>query len=219
MNRLKSLISIHWIVHLVALLPAAILIWDWVNGALSINPIQEAIQRSGRIAITFLVITLAVCPLSQWLKWRALLAQRRMVGLYTFAYALLHASLFLVVDYQLALRFIYKEFIEKPYLWFGVSAFMILLPLAITSFRFWMRKLGKTWKRLHRLLYLAAILAILHYGGAVKGDFFTFRGEVIRPWLYGLVIAFLLVWRIWNARGKWVAQSLLQKMWSTNKKQ
>jgi len=186
-----------WLFHVVALLPGLLLLSDWLSGELSVNPIQEAIQRSGRIAITLLVATLAVRPLSRWLGWKALLAGRRTLGLYTFAYALLHAILFTVVDYRLVLAFILQEFVEKPYLWFGVSAFAILLPLAITSFRYWMRKLGKNWKRLHRLIYLAAVLAVLHYGWAVKGDFLTWRGEVLRPWLYALGVAFLLGWRLW----------------------
>jgi sulfoxide reductase heme-binding subunit YedZ len=189
--------NIAWLLHLAALLPGLLLLSDWLSGNLSVNPVQEAIQRSGRIAITLLVATLAVRPLSLWLRWKALLARRRTLGLYTFAYALLHVTLFTVVDYRFALAFILQEFIEKPYLWFGVSAFAILLPLAITSFRYWMRKLGKNWKRLHRLIYLAAVLAVLHYGWAVKGDFLTMRGEVLRPWLYALGIAFLLGWRLW----------------------
>lgn len=195
-----------WLLHAAALLPGFLLLYDWWGGNLSINPVQEAIRRSGRIAITLLVATLAVRPLSRWLRWNALLARRRTLGLYTFAYALLHAFLFLVVDYRFVLAFILPEFVEKPYLWFGVSAFAILLPLAITSFRIWMRKLGKNWKRLHRLIYLAAVLAVLHYGWAVKGDFLTLRGEVLRPWLYALGVAFLLVWRLWLVLNKWNKQ-------------
>ncbi|MFN3308621.1 MAG: sulfite oxidase heme-binding subunit YedZ [Anaerolineales bacterium] len=182
--------------------PAVLLVGDWLGGRLSVNPIQEAIQRSGRIAITLLVLTLAVRPLAHWLKWKMLLTQRRTLGLYTFAYALLHASLFLALDYRFALILILQEFVEKPYLWFGVSAFAILLPLAVTSFRYWMRKLGKNWKRLHRLIYGAAFLAVFHYGGAVKGDFLALRGEVLRPWLYGLVVALLLAWRVWGCLRK-----------------
>lgn len=191
-----------WLIHGVALSPAVLLVGDWLGGRLSVNPIQEAIQRSGRIAITLLVLTLAVRPLAYWLKWKMLLTQRRTLGLYTFAYALLHASLFLGLDYRFVLILILQEFVEKPYLWFGVSAFAILLPLAVTSFRYWMRKLGKNWKRLHRFIYAAALFAVFHYGGAVKGDFLALRGEVLRPWLYGLVVAWLLAWRVWRALRK-----------------
>lgn len=187
-----------FLIHSAALFPAILLLADGLLGNLSVNPIQQAVQRTGRIAISLLVATLTVRPLAQIGRWQALLAQRRTLGLYTFGYALLHAILFLVVDYRLALSLILREFIEKPYLWFGVGAFAILLPLAITSFRYWMRKLGKNWKRLHRLLYLAAIFAVLHYGWAVKGDFLTLRGEVLRPWLYALSVAFLLAWRLWT---------------------
>ncbi len=202
MLKTRALLKLSWLIHAVALLPAMLLIGDWLNDRLSVNPIQEAIQRSGRIAITLLVLTLAVRPFSQWLRLPMLLAQRRTLGLYTFAYALLHASLFIGLDYRFALVFILQEFAEKPYLWFGVSAFTILLPLAVTSFRYWMRTLGKNWKRLHRLIYVAAFLAVLHYGGAVKGDFLALRGEVLRPWLYGLAVALLLAWRGWRALHK-----------------
>lgn len=195
-----------WLVHFAALLPAAMLVWDWLQGDLSVNPIQEATQRSGRIALTLLVATLAVRPLAQGLRWKALLARRRSLGLYTFGYALLHATLFLVVDYRLALNFLFQEFVEKPYLWFGVATFALLLPLAITSFRIWMRKLGKNWKRLHRLIYVAAVVAILHYGGAVKGDFLAGRGEVLRPWLYGIGVGLLLTWRLGESIHKQVAK-------------
>ncbi|MCS6906829.1 MAG: protein-methionine-sulfoxide reductase heme-binding subunit MsrQ [Anaerolineales bacterium] len=190
--------NVRWLTHLLALLPAAILMWDWLNGNLSVNPVQEAIQRSGRIAITLLVATLAMRPLSHWLRQNALLAQRRPLGLYAFAYALLHVGLFLFFDYQLALPLIYQELVEKPYLWFGAGAFVILLPLAITSFRPWIHKLGKAWKRLHRWTYVAAILAVLHYSGAVKGDFLALRGEVLGPWAYGAGVAFLRAWRVWR---------------------
>ncbi len=192
MQRDKVNQSLRWFIHGAALLPGILLLGDWLGGDLSINPIQEAIQRSGRIAITLLLATLAVRPLSQWLNWKAFLAQRRTLGLYTFFYALLHASLFSGIDYGLNLSLILQEFSEKPYLLLGVGAFFILLPLAITSFRVWMRKLGKNWKRLHRLIYLAAILAVFHYGLAVKGDFLALRGEVLRPWLYGVGVGVLL---------------------------
>lgn len=194
--------GVRWLIHFAALLPAVILLWDWLNHNLTVNPIQEAIQRSGRIAITLLIATLAIRPVSGLLRWNALLARRRTLGLYTFAYAVLHVSLFLGVDYRFVLLFILQEFAEKPYLWFGVGAFAILLPLAVTSFPYWMRKLGKNWKRLHRLVYLAAILAVLHYGGAVKGDFLALRGEVLRPWLYVLAVIFLLGWRVWRGLHK-----------------
>lgn len=198
MQREKAILRLTWLIHGAAIFPAVLLLSDWLRDELSINPIQEATQRSGRIAITLLIATLAVRPLSQWLDWKALLAWRRTLGLYTFAYALLHAFLFLIVDYQFALPFILREFAEKPYLWFGVGAFLILLPLAITSFRFWMRNLGKNWRRLHRFIYIAAILTVLHYGGAVKGDFLAIRGEVLRPWIYGVGVAILLGWRVWR---------------------
>lgn len=198
MQRKEAMLRLTWIIHGAAIFPAILLLSDWLRGELSINPIQEVIQRSGRIAITLLITTLAVRPLSQWLAWKALLARRRTLGLYTFAYALLHAFFFLIVDYQFALPIIFQEFAEKPYLWFGVGAFLILLPLAITSFRYWVRKLGKNWKRLHQLIYLAAVLAVLHYGAAVKGDFFALRGEVFRPWIYAASVALLLGWRGWR---------------------
>ncbi len=187
-----------WAIHLTTLLPGVLLLGDWLSGNLSVNPIQEAIQRSGRIAITLLLVTLAIRPLAQWLKRNWLLNHRRTLGLYTFAYALLHATLFFGIDYALQAALILQEFAAKPYLWLGVGAFCILLPLAITSFRYWMRKLGKNWKRLHRLIYLAAVLAVLHYGLAVKGDFFALRGEILRPWLYGAGVAGLLGIRLFG---------------------
>ena len=182
--------------HVYAWSVLVFLVFDLITGNLSANPIQELEQRTGRHAITLLVLSLACTPLNTLFKWPELLKRRRALGLYTFMYATIHVLIYMDLDYGLAWSFIIQDVIEKPRLIVGAIAFFMLTPLAWTSFDIWKKRLGKKWKRLHQTVYVLAPLVVLHYAWSKKGDLFHLQGEIIRPLIYGLIVVFFLFFRI-----------------------
>ncbi|MBI3970338.1 MAG: sulfoxide reductase heme-binding subunit YedZ [Chloroflexi bacterium] len=174
--------------HLGGLVPLALLLWDGAHNDLTANPIQEITQRTGKTALVLLALTLAVTPVNRVLGVRQVVPLRRPLGLYAFFYLCLHLLTFTVLDYWLDLELIAQAIAEKPYVLVGVAAFTVLVPLAITSTKNWMRRLGRRWRVLHRLVYVAAALGVTHYYLVVKAD-------VREPLLYGAIIAGLLVLR------------------------
>jgi sulfoxide reductase heme-binding subunit YedZ len=176
-------------VHLGALVPLALLVWDAYNNNLTVNPIQAATFRTGKTALVLLALSLACTPLNSVLGFRQALKVRRPLGLYAFMYATIHFFIFIGVDYGFSLALIYEAIFEKPYALVGFTAFLLLLPLALTSTKGWMKRLGRWWTNLHRLVYVAAGLVILHFVWLVKSD-------VREPLLFGLGIAALLSLRI-----------------------
>ncbi len=175
------------------------LVWivvELLTGTFSINPIQELEQRTGRHAITLLVLSLMCTPVNTIFKWSEPLKRRRTLGLYAFMYATIHVIIFADLDYGLAWSRLIQELVEKPRLIVGVIAFALLIPLAFTSFDIWKKRLGKNWKRLHKLVYLIAPLTFLHYIWSKKGDLLSLQGEVAKPLTYGLIIAVFLIFRI-----------------------
>ncbi len=174
--------------------------YRFLSGHISVNPIQELEQRTGRHALTLLVLSLACTPLNTLFKWPELIKRRRALGLYAFMYAAIHVVIFVDLDYGLAWSLIYQTVIQKPYILVGVISFLLLIPLAFTSFDIWKTRLRKNWKRLHQLVYLIAPLVVLHYGWSKKGDFFALRGEIVRPLIYGLIVIVLLVFRLHPVR-------------------
>jgi sulfoxide reductase heme-binding subunit YedZ len=187
-------------VHLYGWSALVLLLIDFFTGNLTANPIQALEQRTGRHAITLLVMSLACTPLNNLFGWRELIKRRRALGLYAFLYATIHVIIFVDLDYGLAWSLILQTILEKPYIVVGVLAFLMLIPLAFTSFDIWKRRLGKTWKKLHQLVYLIAPLAALHYAWGKKGDFFRLQGEIIRPLIYASIILLLLVMRLPQVR-------------------
>jgi methionine sulfoxide reductase heme-binding subunit len=176
-------------VHIGSLIPLALLIWDFNQGQLGADPIREITLRTGKAAITLLLLSLAITPLNIWLGWKQLHPARKLFGLYAFLYVSLHLLIFILLDYGLNLEFILEALFEKYYALVGLAAFLILLPLAITSTRWSMRKLGKNWTRLHKWVYLAGILAVLHYILLVKNAYTS-------PLLYAGILAVLLLTRV-----------------------
>lgn len=176
-------------VHLAALAPLALLLWDFLQNNLTVNPIQKATQRTGTYALVLLVLSLACTPLNTLLGWKQVIAWRRPLGLYAFLYAAIHFTIFTVLDYGLNLGLIWQTIAEKRFVVAGFAAFLLLLPLAITSTKGWMRRLGRRWKALHKLVYLAAMLAVVHYVWLVKSD-------IRVPLLYGAAVALLLALRL-----------------------
>ena len=183
-------------IHLYAWSAAAWIIYQIATGTFSINPIQELEQRTGRHAITLLVLSLLCTPFNTIFKWSEPLKRRRALGLYTFLYATIHVIIFVDLDYGLAWSLIAQTVLQKPYIIVGMLTFLALIPLAFTSFDIWKKRMGKNWKRLHQLVYFIAPLAVLHYAWSKKGDIFSLSGDIIRPLIYGLIIAIFLTFRI-----------------------
>jgi sulfoxide reductase heme-binding subunit YedZ len=183
-------------VHIYAWSALVHILFDFITGNISPNPIQELEQRTGRHAITLLVLSLACTPLNTLFRWSEPLKRRRALGLYAFMYATIHVLIFINLDYGLAWSLIVQTILEKPYILVGVTGFLLMIPLAWTSFDIWKKRLGKGWKRLHQLIYWIAPLLVLHYAWGKKGDFFALQGEIIRPLIYGLIVLLLLVMRI-----------------------
>jgi methionine sulfoxide reductase heme-binding subunit len=182
--------------HLYAWSAIILLIFDFATGRLSPNPIQDLERRTGRHAITLLVMSLLCTPLNTLFKWSEPIKRRRALGLYAFMYAVIHVIIFADLDFGLAWSTLIKEVVEKPRLVVGAIAFVLLIPLAVTSFDIWKKRLKKNWKRLHQVIYFIAPLVVLHYLWSKKGDALSLQGEVIKPLIYGLLVAIFLIIRI-----------------------
>jgi len=184
-------------VHAASLIPLAVLIFDWLNADLTVNPVQAVEQRTGQYAIIWILLSLAVTPINTLTGFRQVLKVRRALGLYAFFYVCLHFLTFLVIDYKLNISWILADYGQKRFIIVGFSALLLIIPLAITSTRLSMKRLGKNWQRLHRLSYLIGLLAVIHYIWSVKADY-------RQPLLYGSILAFLLVMRLPPVR-RWVS--------------
>jgi sulfoxide reductase heme-binding subunit YedZ len=184
-------------VHLLAFVPFVLLLADFFADDLTANPIQAIEQRTGYWAIVVLTASLACTPLNTLFGWRAALPLRRPLGLWAFFYASLHVTAFFWLDYGLDIGLIWADVGSKLYILAGLSAFLLLLPLALTSTRGSMRRLGKRWKSLHRLVYAVSVLAVVHWVWLVKADY-------REPLLVGGVIAALLLLRL-PAIKRWLA--------------
>lgn len=175
--------------HLVALIPLTLLLLDWQTANFSPDPVREITLRTGKAAILLLLASLAVTPLKLILGWNQLHPLRRILGLYAFAYVVLHLLTFVWLDYGLSWPLISEAIVEKRYALVGLAAFLILLPLALTSTQGMMKRLGKRWTSLHRWVYLAGILAVLHYVLLVKQAY-------TQPLFLALILALLLTARL-----------------------
>jgi sulfoxide reductase heme-binding subunit YedZ len=176
------------LVHVAALLPLAWLIWAYWQGLFIIDPVLEITTRTGRMALILLILSLACTPIRTIFGFKQVQRLRRPLGLYAFMYAGLHFLTFVGLDYGFDLDLIGQAIFDQRYVLVGFAAGLLLLLLAITSTRGWQKRLGKNWKRLHRLAYLAGILAIVHFMWLVK--------DIREPLRYGVVLALLLVVRI-----------------------
>ena len=184
------------LIHFAAWQPLLWLVWDFFHNKLTINPIQALEQRTGKYALFFLAASLACTPLNTLFGFREALRVRRALGLYAFFYASLHFLIFTGLDYGFAWKLVYNEIFRRPYILIGLAALTILLLLAATSFKWWMKRLGKNWKRLHWLVYPAAVLVLIHFALAIKGDLLRLQGSISLSLTYSLVVLFLLIVRI-----------------------
>lgn len=179
------------LLHLLCLVPAAWLFYLAATNGLGANPAEALLRSLGDWAIRFICIALAVTPLRQWLRWNWLAAYRRMFGLYAFFYASLHWLAYVVFDMGLDWPSIVDDLIKRPFILVGTLAWLILLTLAITSIPKLIRRMGgKRWQILHRAVYGAAALAVLHFWWMRSG-----KNNFAEVWLYGLILAGLLAAR------------------------
>lgn len=180
-------------VFLFCLLPLGKLgleIFSVAGMTLGANPIEELIHRLGKWGLNFLLITLAVTPLRRLSGLNWLIRLRRMLGLYAFFYLLMHFVVYAGLDQRFDVRFITEDIVERPYITLGMTALLLLIPLAATSTNGMMRRLGRRWQKLHRLVYPIAILGVWHFYWQVKQD-------TLEPLIYAGVLAVLLGNRVW----------------------
>jgi methionine sulfoxide reductase heme-binding subunit len=181
------------VLYVAALLPFAWLLFALLTGLVMGDEVKFMQHVTGDTALTCLMLTLTVTPLRRLTGWNELIKIRRLIGLTAFWYACLHLTTYLVFDQSLSLDEILKDIVKHPWVLVGFTAFLCLLPLAITSTKGWVRRLGgKRWQRLHRLVYVAAFAGVLHYFWLVKKD-------VQLPLAYGAVLLVLLGSRVWLA--------------------
>jgi methionine sulfoxide reductase heme-binding subunit len=181
--------------HLGALFPLGWLVWDYLLGNFSVNPIQDVTLRTGKAALVLLVLSLACTPANSLLGFRQAISVRRALGLYAAFYASIHFLIFIGLDYAFDWGLMRLEVVDKPYVWVGLSALTVLLLLAATSTRGWKVRLGKNWKRLHRLVYPASILVIIHFAWVKKGDILALQGDILQPIAFGTLVGLLLLAR------------------------
>jgi sulfoxide reductase heme-binding subunit YedZ len=183
------------VLYVAATLPFAWLLFALLTGLVMGDEVKFMQHVTGDTTLSCLMLTLAVTPLRRLTGWNELIRVRRLIGLTAFWYACLHLSTYLVFDQSLSVDEILKDIVKHPWVLVGFTAFLCLVPLAITSTKGWIRRLGgKRWQRLHQLVYVAAAAGVLHYFWLVKKD-------VQAPLAYGAVLLVLLGSRVWLARG------------------
>ncbi len=170
MNKKRRILLLKALTWLLGLAPATWLAWRGFTDRLGANPIEEVLHGLGRTALISLLITLSLTPVRRLTGWNSIAQLRRPVGLFAFFYVTMHFLWYAAVDQTLDFEFIIEDVLERPYIWVGVTAWLLLMPLAITSTRGWIRRLGKNWQRLHRLVYLSTGLGVLHFYWQVKAD-------------------------------------------------
>ena len=178
------------VIFAAALVPAAALVYGAFTDNLTANPIDYITDTTGTTALSLLIITLTVTPLRRLTGRNEIIRLRRMLGLFAFFYACLHMSTWLVLDWFFDVASMAADVVKRPFITLGMTTFLLLLPLAITSTAGMIRRLGKRWQQLHRLVYVAAITAIIHFWWVVKADF-------REPRLFALALSALLGFRAW----------------------
>lgn len=198
LERLKKLpfTPLQLAIHIYAWQGPIVLIFDLLTNHLTANPLQAIQQRTGREALALLTLSLACTPVSNITGWREPLKRSRTLGLYAFMVAFLHILVFLDLDNGLAWNYFIQTVIQKWYIIFGMLAFLMLIPLAMTSFDIWKARLGRRWKHLHRIVYIIVPIVILHFALSVKGDIFHLRGAIAAPLNYFVAVVVLLMLRL-----------------------
>ena len=193
----KQLSAIKVALFLASLLPFANMAWLTVQGELT-EPLEYITHQTGDWALYFLCITLTVTPLRRFTGWNWVIRLRRMLGLFCFFYALLHFTTFLWFDHFFDWGEMWKDVLKRPFITVGFIAFLMLVPLAATSTNGMVKRLGgKRWRWLHRLIYVIAPLAILHFWWMKAG-----KNDFAEPILFGTIVAVLLGLRVWWSRAR-----------------
>ncbi len=174
-----------------ALTPAALLLRMYLTDELGPNPIETITNWTGYTALVLLMVTLAVTPARRVTGWNSVIRLRRLTGLFAFCYVCLHFSTYVVLDLFFDFSLVVDDIIERPYITVGFTAFLLLIPLAATSTKKMIRRLGRKWQLLHRLIYVIAPLAVLHFYWKVKADT---REPLIFAAIVGLLLVFRLPW-------------------------
>ena len=177
------------LLHALCLLPFTMLLWAAFNDGLGANPVEKLTLETGQWTLRLLLATLALTPLRQWTGVAAVIRFRRMLGLYTFFYLCCHFLIWFVADHSLSLDEILKDIVKRPYITLGFSAFMLMIPLAVTSNRASLLRLGKRWKNLHQLVYLILLLGVLHFIWLTRADY-------LEPGIYAIIAVILLLHRV-----------------------
>ena len=188
-NNKLLILKIKLFIFLLSLMPLFRLVYLGLYDALGANPIEFVERSTGTWALILLMITLSMTPLRQWTGFNQFIQLRRMLGLFMFFYACLHILTYLWLDHWFDSAEIFKDTIKHPYVLVGFTAFLLTIPLAITSTQSMMKRLGGRWKVLHRLIYLIAVLAVLHFLWLVKKDH-------TEPLIYAGVFFLLILLRI-----------------------
>lgn len=197
----------HWLryaakpaVFLLCLAPFGLLVQGALRGDLGANPLERVTDVTGQWGLRFLLITLAITPLRRLTGWTRLLRFRRMLGLFVFFYISLHFLTWVWLDQELSWANIVADIAKRPYVTVGFTAWLLLVPLALTSTRGMRRRLGRNWQRLHRLVYVIGVLGVLHYSWLVKAD-------LLQPLIYAGLLAILVAVR-------WRPQLLRRVTWA-----
>jgi methionine sulfoxide reductase heme-binding subunit len=180
------------VVFLLALLPVSLLLWKACTGDLSANPIKDITEETGIWTLRFLMMTLAITPLRKITGWARFARFRRMLGLYAFFYGFLHFTTYIWLDQFFAFDDIIKDVAKRPFITVGFTAFVLMIPLAITSPNRVVKWIGgKRWNLIHRLVYIVGTAGVIHYLWLVKAD-------TSRPLRYGALLSVLLLYRVWD---------------------
>jgi sulfoxide reductase heme-binding subunit YedZ len=209
---MKTILLSKWtkvVVFVASLVPLAVIVWRGLHNNLTANPIEYITHTTGDWTLRFLVLTLAITPLRKILHQPLLIRFRRMLGLFAFFYVCLHFSTWIGLDKFFNWPEMWKDVLKRPFITVGFAGFVLLIPLAFTSTAGWIRRLGgKRWQLLHRLIYVTAILGVIHYYWLVKSDT---RKPIEYAWIFGILFAWRIGdWRI-NRRKKTAAVSVPRK--------
>ena len=186
MSRIKPVIFVF------LLLPTLIWAYQFVVGSLGVNPIEKLMHNLGELALRLIIATLLLSSLAQFKYLRSLQMIRRMIGLFAFYYVLLHLTTYVVLDHYFNWKFLFKDVLKRPFITLGFISFLLLIPLVLTSTKTMVRKLTyKVWKNIHKLIYVIAPLATMHF-------FLLTKADKKEPMIYLIIIFILLAWRIFN---------------------